>query len=125
MDWPMRSDTAISYHSASDWSRLGADARLKRMAEAAHARLNELERSSGGLFREAVSIEYHLRYAEANLYDYLAGHPRMAKRESRRSVLLGLMDRCAWSPMGNRMALNEGRYRSQMVLRLADFLSNV
>lgn len=95
------------------------------MARSAHARINELERASGGMFRESVSLEYHLRYAEANLYDHLAGRGVMSDAGTRRACLLALMDDAPWSPMGNLLALNEGRYRSQMVLRLADFLTSV
>jgi len=121
----MSQATDISYRNASDWSRLDPAERLKRMARSAHARIVELERASGGMFRESVSIEYHLRYAEANLYDHLAGQGVMSEAGSRRACLLALMDGAPWSPMGNRLALNEGRYRSQMVLRLADFLTSV
>lgn len=121
----MSQATAISYRCASDWSRLDPVERLRRMARSAHARVIELEHASGGMFRESLSIEYHQRYAEANLYDHLAGLCAMSDEGSRRSYLLRLMDGAPWSPMGNRLALNEGRYRSQMVLRLADFLTSV
>jgi hypothetical protein len=121
----MSQATAISYRSASDWSRLDPVERLKRMARSAHARIIELEHASGGMFRESLSVEYHLRYAEANLYDHLAGQGGMSDEGSRRACLLELMDGASWSPMGNRLALNEGRYRTQMVLRLADFLTSV
>lgn len=77
------------------------------------------------MFREAVSIEYHLCYAEANLYDHLAGSRGLPDADSRKAYLLSLMHGQAWSPVGNRLALNEGRYRSQMLLRLADFLTSV
>lgn len=117
--------TAISYRNASDWSRLGPSARLKRMARIAHARIAELEQAAGGMFRESLSVEYHQRYAEANLYDHLAGLCAMSDEGSRRSCLLRLMDGAPWSPMGNRLALNDGRYRSRIVLRLADFLTSV
>lgn len=117
--------TAISYRNASDWSRLGPSARLKRMARIAHARIAELEQAAGGMFRESLSVEYHLRYAEANLYDHLAGQEVMLHEDYRRSYLLFLRDAAPWSPMGNRLALNEGRYRPQLALRLADFLSSV
>lgn len=117
--------TAISYRNASDWSRLDPSARLKRMARIAHARIAELEQAAGGMFRESLSVEYHQRYAEANLYDHLAGQDAMSHADSRRSYLLFLRDGAPWSPMGNLLALNEGRYRSQMALRLADFLTSV
>ena len=121
----MCSLTAISYRDASDWSRVGAGERLKRMARSAHKEIVELERTAGGMFRESLSAEYHLRYAEANLYDHLSGHKSLADDDSRRAYLLLLMDHPVLSPIGNSLPLNEGMYRSQMVLRLADFLTNV
>lgn len=120
----MSQATAISYRDASEWSRLDPAARLKRMAQSALARIAELEQASGGMFRESVNAEYHQRYAEANLYDHLAGRRGLPDADSRKAYLLGLMDGAPWSPVGNRLALNEGRYRSQMVLRLADFLTS-
>jgi len=75
--------------------------------------------------RQSASREYHWRYAEATLFGHLASHPCLAGRARCRAHLLRLMDHEVMSPMGNRLALNEGRYRTAMVQCLADLLANV
>ena len=69
--------------------------------------------------------EYHARHAEANLFLHLASHAGLGDREAYRGRLLFLMDHEVMSPTGNRLALNDGRYRTKMVHYLVDLLCNM